>query len=110
MPSIIVSSTISPRSRRALSTSPNASRSSAMLWRVVGTSSLRSSSSAACSDHASRAGIASMRRMWRVVGPTVDTQMCCFASRKPNGCVISSSARCTASALSVGSPIPAARA
>ena len=54
--------------------SPHASRSSAMVCRVVGTSSLRSLSSAACTDHASRAGSGVRARMCAGDGPTVETQ------------------------------------
>ena len=71
---------------------PQASRSSAMVCRVVGTSSLRSLSSAACTDHASRAGRGSSARMCAGEGPTVETHTYFLPSWKPNGCVMACSA------------------
>mmetsp|Transcript_13849 Transcript_13849/g.40561 ORF Transcript_13849/g.40561 Transcript_13849/m.40561 type:complete len:216 (-) Transcript_13849:169-816(-) len=75
-----------------------------MLCLVVGTSTRRTSSSAACTDQASRVGRDSNASMASGEGPTVDTEMCEFPRRKPSTMV--RAARCTCSRLSAGSPMP----
>mmetsp|Transcript_29611 Transcript_29611/g.95170 ORF Transcript_29611/g.95170 Transcript_29611/m.95170 type:complete len:227 (-) Transcript_29611:218-898(-) len=105
-PSMSVTSAMRPRSALACNVSPHASRSSRIRWRVVGTSSLRSRSSAACTDQASRAGSGSSARMCPGDGPTVETQTYERPSWKPKGWTIACSARETSSTLSAGSPMP----
>mmetsp|Transcript_38052 Transcript_38052/g.116915 ORF Transcript_38052/g.116915 Transcript_38052/m.116915 type:complete len:268 (-) Transcript_38052:132-935(-) len=108
-PSSSASSTTSPRSLAGLvaSDARKASRSSPIEWRVVGTSVLRSASSAACTDQASRQGSASAaRRMCAGDGPTVETHTQRAERANAFGCTSSSTARRTSSKLLSGSPIP----
>lgn len=79
---------------------------SVIVCMVVGTSNRRTSSVAACTDHAKRDGIPFIRRTAPGEGPTVDTEILLFAMANVWGCVSTSRERVTANGLSSGSPIP----
>eukprot|EP00967_Tisochrysis_lutea_P156032 scaffold313633_cov31-Tisochrysis_lutea.AAC.3 len=76
------------------------------LWVVVGTSRLRFSSSAACTDQASMPGRSTAARTAEGEGATVETDILVEASRKPCGSVRSASALRTDAGLLSGSPMP----
>lgn len=80
--------------------------SSSIECAVVGTSDFRTSSIAAWTDHAKRAGIASILLIAAGEGPTVLTEILPFAMANACGCVMTSSECDTAEGLSRGSPIP----
>eukprot|EP00967_Tisochrysis_lutea_P124284 scaffold207704_cov33-Tisochrysis_lutea.AAC.3 len=91
---------------RAASVSPKASRSSVIVCRVVGTSRRRSTSLAACTDQASRAGNGLSARIVLGEVPTVETHTCRLKRPKPRGFTRALSASETPPRLSPGSPIP----
>mmetsp|Transcript_150649 Transcript_150649/g.288672 ORF Transcript_150649/g.288672 Transcript_150649/m.288672 type:complete len:244 (+) Transcript_150649:330-1061(+) len=84
----------------------NASLSSTIEWRVVGTRSLRSLSSTACTDHASLHGSSAILAMRSGEGPTVDTMMWRLDMAKASGCTSMLTAVRTFSKLLRGSPMP----
>lgn len=79
---------------------------SAMVCTVVGTSNRRTSSVAACTDHAKRDGMPCILLIAAGEGPTVLTEILLLAMANACGCVSSSNERLTATGLSSGSPIP----
>lgn len=79
---------------------------SAMVCTVVGTSNRRTSSVAACTDHANLDGMPFIFLIAAGEGPTVLTEILLLAMANACGCVSSSKDCLTATGLSSGSPIP----